>query len=77
MVAVNDLARNTGLNHGGQSSSDFELARAMLRIVPRMNRWAESRALDTEAGGDLSLRQLSALAVIITKRRRSEMWPAG
>jgi DNA-binding MarR family transcriptional regulator len=64
MVAVNDLARNNGLTHGGQNSSGFELARSMLRIVPRMNRWAESCALDTEAGGDLSLRQLSALAVI-------------
>jgi len=64
MVAVNEVGTNTSRTHGGQNPSGSELARSMLRIVPRMNRWAESRALDTEAGGDLSLRQLSALAVI-------------
>jgi DNA-binding MarR family transcriptional regulator len=72
MVAVNEIKRSNGLSHSQhhghshslQGSSGSELARSMLRIVPRMNRWAESRALDSERGGDLSLRQLSALAVI-------------
>jgi DNA-binding MarR family transcriptional regulator len=67
MVAVNEVNRSNALNHamhGASGASGSELARSMLKIVPRMNRWAESRALDSDAGGDLSLRQLSALAVI-------------
>jgi DNA-binding MarR family transcriptional regulator len=67
MVAVNEVNRSNGLNHamhGATGVSGSEIARSMLKIVPRMNRWAESCALDSDAGGDLSLRQLSALAVI-------------
>jgi DNA-binding MarR family transcriptional regulator len=36
----------------------------VLQIVPRLNRWAESRATNAEHGGELSLRQLAALSVI-------------
>jgi DNA-binding MarR family transcriptional regulator len=39
-------------------------ARSVLQIVPRLNRWAESQASSLDLGGDLSLRQLSALSVI-------------
>jgi len=64
MVAVNELTGQNGVSHLAPSPNEVDLARSMIRIVPRMNRWAESRVLDSERGGELSLRQLSALAVI-------------
>jgi DNA-binding MarR family transcriptional regulator len=36
----------------------------VLQVVPRLNRWAEARALQSDRGSNLSLRQLSALSVI-------------
>ena len=47
--------------HDESAGTAEDTAQAMLQIVPRMNRWAESRALQPDKGGDLSLRQLSAL----------------
>jgi len=66
MVAVTEVVELSTMNgnHTRLSTPNLELARTMLRIVPRINRWAESRALESERGADLSLRQLSALAVI-------------
>jgi DNA-binding MarR family transcriptional regulator len=39
-------------------------AQLALRTFPRLNRWAQARIERNELGGDLSLRQLSALYVI-------------
>lgn len=39
-------------------------AQMALKVVPRMNRWAQARILHRDLGGDLSLRQLSALYLI-------------
>lgn len=39
-------------------------AQLVLRLVPRLHRWAQTRALQGEVNSDLSLRQLSALAII-------------
>ncbi|MFL5758987.1 MAG: MarR family winged helix-turn-helix transcriptional regulator [Thermomicrobiales bacterium] len=39
-------------------------AQLALRLFPRINRWAQSRIERRELGGDLSLRQLSALYII-------------
>jgi DNA-binding MarR family transcriptional regulator len=41
-----------------------EIADAIVRIVPSLNRWAESVALGNANGADLSLRQVTALAMI-------------
>ena len=39
-------------------------AQLALRLFPRLNRWAQARIERSELGGDLSLRQLSALYII-------------
>jgi DNA-binding MarR family transcriptional regulator len=39
-------------------------AEQTLRLIPRLTRWAQTRVVDEEAGGDVSLRQLSALQMI-------------
>jgi DNA-binding MarR family transcriptional regulator len=39
-------------------------AQLALRTFPRLNRWAQARIERSELGGDLSLRQLSALYII-------------
>jgi len=41
-----------------------EVADAIVRIVPSLNRWAESVALTQSNGAELSLRQVTALAMI-------------
>lgn len=64
MVSPDKVVSSNGVHPEGSAADSAEIARAVLRIVPRMNRWAESRALDSERGSDLSLRQLSALSVI-------------
>jgi DNA-binding MarR family transcriptional regulator len=50
--------------HDTSDESAATTARSVLQIVPRLNRWAEARALQSNTGGELSLRQLSALSVI-------------
>ncbi|MEA2582601.1 MAG: hypothetical protein QOF33_686 [Thermomicrobiales bacterium] len=64
MVAVEELKRRNGIMHDQAKGTAADTAQAMLQIVPRLNRWAEARALQSDRGGDLSLRQLSALSVI-------------
>lgn len=39
-------------------------AEATLRLIPRLTRWAQTRVVNEELGGELSLRQLSALQMI-------------
>lgn len=39
-------------------------AEQTLRLIPRLTRWAQTRVVDEELGGDISLRQLSALQMI-------------
>jgi len=39
-------------------------AELTLRLIPRLTRWAQTRVVNEELGGDLSLRQLSALQMI-------------
>lgn len=39
-------------------------AEQALRLIPRLTRWAQTRVVNEELGGDLSLRQLSALQMI-------------
>lgn len=39
-------------------------AETTLRLIPRLTRWAQTRVVDEEAGGEISLRQLSALQMI-------------
>ena len=64
MVAVEELKRRNGNMHDQADATAADTAQAMLQIVPRLNRWAEARAVQSDKGGDLSLRQLSALSVI-------------
>ena len=64
MVAVEELKRRNGNMHDQADGTAADTAQAMLQIVPRLNRWAEARAVQSDKGGDLSLRQLSALSVI-------------
>ncbi len=39
-------------------------AELTLRLIPRLTRWAQTRVVNEELGGELSLRQLSALQMI-------------
>jgi DNA-binding MarR family transcriptional regulator len=39
-------------------------AEQALRLIPRLTRWAQTRVVNEDLGGDLSLRQLSALQMI-------------
>jgi DNA-binding MarR family transcriptional regulator len=64
MVAAQEIKRSNGMMHDESVGTAGDTAQAMLQIVPRLNRWAEARALQSDKGGDLSLRQLSALSVI-------------
>lgn len=64
MVATHEVKRSNGMMHDESAGSTGDTAQSMLHIVPRLNRWAEARALQSDQGGDLSLRQLSALSVI-------------
>jgi DNA-binding MarR family transcriptional regulator len=64
VAAVVDSQRRNGVMRGTSESTAAGTARSLLHIVPRLNRWAEARALQSNRGGDLSLRQLSALSVI-------------
>ena len=64
MVATYEVRRSNGMIHDELGGSAADTAHRMLQIVPRLNRWAEARALQSDRGGDLSLRQLSALSVI-------------
>jgi len=64
MVATEMVKRSNGMMHDEAAGTAGDKARAMLQIVPRLNRWAEARALQSDRGGDLSLRQLSAMSVI-------------
>jgi DNA-binding MarR family transcriptional regulator len=66
MVVAEEVKRRNGMMHDKSDESAATTARSVLQIVPRLNRWAEARALqsNTGTGGDLSLRQLSALSVI-------------
>jgi DNA-binding MarR family transcriptional regulator len=50
--------------HNNSEETVADTAQSMLQVVPRLNRWAEARATQSDQGGDLSLRQLSALSVI-------------
>jgi DNA-binding MarR family transcriptional regulator len=64
MVTAQEIKRSNGMMHDESVGTTGDTAQAMLQIVPRLNRWAEARALQSDKGGDLSLRQLSALSVI-------------
>ncbi len=64
MVAAQEIKRSNGMMHDKSVGTGGDTAQSMLQIVPRLNRWAEARALQSDKGGDLSLRQLSALSVI-------------
>ncbi|HEY7034861.1 MAG TPA: MarR family transcriptional regulator [Thermomicrobiales bacterium] len=65
MVAtVVDTMRSNGVMRDSSESTAVATAQALLHVVPRLNRWAEAHALQSDRGGDLSLRQLSALSVI-------------
>jgi DNA-binding MarR family transcriptional regulator len=64
VAAVVDAKRSNGVMRGSSGSSATAMAQSLLHVVPRLNRWAEARAVQPEMGGDLSLRQLSALSVI-------------
>ncbi|MGI8474834.1 MAG: MarR family transcriptional regulator [Thermomicrobiales bacterium] len=52
------MARAETVNTAGKS------AELTLNLVPRLTRWAQARIVDEGLGGDLSLRQLSALQMI-------------
>ena len=41
-----------------------DMAQQILQVIPRLNRWAETRVSQSDEGRALSLRQLSALSVI-------------
>jgi DNA-binding MarR family transcriptional regulator len=65
MVAVVvDTKRSNGVMRDPSESTAAGTAQSLLHVVPRLNRWAEAHALQSDKGGDLSLRQLSALSVI-------------
>jgi DNA-binding MarR family transcriptional regulator len=64
MIAEAELRRRNGMMHNSSEEMVADTAQSMLQVVPRLNRWAESRAMQSDQGGDLSLRQLSALSVI-------------
>ena len=64
MVAAQMAKRSNGMMHDESSENGADTARAVLQVAPRLNRWAEARALQSDRGSDLSLRQLSALSVI-------------
>ena len=49
---------------GAAVTAKSEVADAIVRIVPSLNRWAESVALAQSGGAELSLRQVTALAMI-------------
>lgn len=46
------------------ASAKADVADSIVRIVPTLNRWAESVALAQSNGAELSLRQVTALAMI-------------
>lgn len=64
MVSIQEIKRSNGMMRDESIGTEGDTAQAMLQLVPRLNRWAEARALQSDKGGDLSLRQLSALSVI-------------
>jgi DNA-binding MarR family transcriptional regulator len=65
MISEEELKRRTGPMRGNPGELAADTAQSMLHVVPRLNRWAEARATHSDNhGGDLSLRQLSALSVI-------------
>lgn len=50
--------------HATMASASTKPAELTLRLIPRLTRWAQARVIDEDLGGDLSLRQLSALQMI-------------
>lgn len=64
VAAVVESNRRNGVMRDSSESTAGATARSLLHVVPRLNRWAEAHALQSDKGGDLSLRQLSALSVI-------------
>jgi DNA-binding MarR family transcriptional regulator len=55
---------NVGKQPPGEASSP---AQRLFWLLPRFTRWAQSRALQTRVGGDLSLQQLTVLYLIRTE----------
>jgi len=52
------------MTRAGSTSAVSRPAEKTLRLIPRLTRWAQTRVVNEEGGGELSLRQLSALQMI-------------
>src|SRR6266508_3378182 len=66
-MANTTTKRGPGADGAQATDATSSHAQRLFWLLPRFTRWAQSRALQTRVGGDLSLQQLTVLYLIRTQ----------